>query len=134
METEPVNDLTIELVVDPSFCIPLTITLTNQGITYCGNLELNGFPIEPEVSEEISISPFDFKDFTDEIMISNFPIIPEFSMGCDGTTYTIRIKNGFNYAEYSWWDTCPEGWEKLGNLAEKLINFCKKKSQEENKK
>jgi hypothetical protein len=131
MENEQEDEyLTIELVVDPSFCSPLTITATNKVITYCGNLEINDCFIEyDEVNEEISISPLDFKVLIDEIKMCKIPIMPEeFTMGLDGTTYTIRIINGDNCAEFSWWETCPLEWEILGDLAENLIKFCKKKS------
>jgi hypothetical protein len=47
-------------------------------------------------------------------MQANIAIIPEFVMGLDGTTYTIKIKNGFNEVSYKWWGGTPP---KMGEFA-----------------
>jgi len=121
--TEYDKSLEIELEVDPSFSPPLKITAKKGVITYEGNLEQENSIFEPNAGGEITISPSDFDNLLGDFKLSLITAFPEFSMGLDGTTYTIRIKNGFNSSTYNWWVECPPEWETLGKLAEKLIDF-----------
>ena len=120
------ESLEIELEVDPSFSSPLKITANKEVIAYQGNLEQENYIIGPNDSGKITISPSDFNDLLEDIKLSRIPASPEFSMGLDGTTYTISIKNGFNSVTYSWWEECPPEWEKLGKLADKLIDYVER--------
>jgi len=120
------ESLEIELKVDPSFSRPLKITAKKGIITYKGNLEQENSIFEPNAGGKITISPSDFNNLLGDIKLYRITAFPEFSMGLDGTTYTISIKNGFNSVTYSWWAECPPEWETLGTLAEKLIDFVKK--------
>ena len=120
------ESLEIELEVDPSFSPPLKITANKGVIAYQGNLEQENYIIGPNDSGKITISPSDFNDLLEDIKLSRIPASPEFSMGLDGTTYTICIKNGFNSVTYSWWEECPPEWEKLGKLADKLIDYVER--------
>jgi len=122
---EYAESLEIELEVDPSFSPPLKITAKKGVITYDGNLEQENSIFEPNAGGEITISQSDFNDLLGDIKLNRITAFPEFSMGLDGTTYTISIKNGFNSATYNWWVECPPEWETLGKLAEKLIDFVK---------
>ena len=120
------NSLEIVLVVDPSFISPLKITANKEVIAYQGNLEQENSILGPNDSGKITMSPSDFNDLLEDIKLYRITAFPEFSMGLDGTTYTISIKNGFNSVTYSWWEECPPEWEKLGKLADKLIDYVKR--------
>jgi len=124
------ESLEVELTVDPSFSPPLKITVKKGVITYQGNLEQDNFNrenyyLDSNVGRDIMISSSDFNDLLGDIKLYQIPACPEFSMGFDGTTYTIRIENGFNSAIYSWWAECPPEWEMLGKLADKLVEYVK---------
>jgi len=120
------ESLEIELEVDPSFSTSLKITAKKGVIAYEGNVEQEESFFEPDISGKIIISPSEFNELFGYIESYRITAFPEFSMGLDGTTYTISIKNGFNSVIYSWWEECPPEWEKLGKLADKLIDFVKK--------
>jgi len=63
----------------------------------------------------------------DELRISK---MPEFAFGLDGETYSLKISNGWNTVEFSWWsDSCGEQWKGLFAFREKLgalLNKCVK--------
>jgi hypothetical protein len=61
----------------------------------------------------------------DDLVSASILPIAEFSMGLDGTTYSIAISNGFNRSEYTWWEECPKEWQMLGKFAENLLQFVK---------
>ena len=120
------ESLEIELEVDPSFSPALKITAKKGVIAYEGNLEQENSIFESNISGEITIAPSDFDNLLGDIKLYQITIFPEFSMGLDGTTYTIRFNNGFSSSTFSWWEECPPEWEKLGKLADKLIDYVKK--------
>lgn len=120
------ESLEIELKVDPSFSPPLKIMANKGVIAYEGNVEQENYNFESNVSGEITIAPSDFDNLLGDIKLYQITVFPEFSMGLDGTIYTIRINNGFSSSTFSWWEECPPGWENLGKLAGKLIDYVKK--------
>ena len=81
----------------------------------------------PNASREIIISPSDFEDLFGDIesyRIAPFPKSPRCYL--DGTFYTISIKNGMNSVTCRWHVECPPEWEKVGKLADKLIDYVKR--------
>lgn len=128
MKNEQENEsLEIDLEADPSYSAPLKITVKKGIIEYQGKLMDGNYMLEPDISGKITISPSDFNDMLRDIKLCRISAFPkELSMGLDGTTYTISVRNGFNSAIYSWWEECPSEWEKLGKLADKLIDYVKR--------
>ena len=113
----------IELNINPSFRPSLKIRAKKGSIYYQGNPHGSFFDT---IENTITISESDFNDLIKDIKTLHVFSIPEFAMGLDGTTYTIRIENGWNSVTYNWWGECPKEWEQLGKLAEKLVDFTRK--------
>jgi len=127
MKNEQENEsLEIELEVYPSFKLPLKITVEKCHITYQGYFKQGNSDFPQNASGKIPISSSDFNELVGDIKIGRISAFPKYSMGLDGTTFKISIKNGFNSAIYEWWAECPSEWAQLGKLAEKLIDYVKR--------
>ncbi len=53
------------------------------------------------------------------------PSIPQFSTGCDGTTYYLKLTHGFNSTSYKWWGAIPEEYQPLKYLCKTLLQLAK---------
>jgi hypothetical protein len=49
-------------------------------------------------------------------------IVPEVTIGLDGTTYELLIERGFSKVQFTWWCEPPLGWEALGEVARKILS------------
>jgi hypothetical protein len=49
-------------------------------------------------------------------------IIPEATIGLDGTTYELLIERGFSKVQFTWWCDPPLGWKALGEVANKILS------------
>lgn len=57
----------------------------------------------------------------------NLQILPDYGIGCDGETYSIKIVNGWNSVEFNWWsDTCGIQWKSLGLFSQELMKLKNK--------
>jgi hypothetical protein len=116
----------IELEVCPAFGLPLTVKISEGVLTYEGNISLENSLPSPEASGALEISPSLFAELISDILTTQIPAVPEYIMGLDGETYTLRISNGFNQVTFAWWSECPRGWKEIGALADRMIDLVKR--------
>jgi hypothetical protein len=70
------------------------------------------------------VSPLEAKTITSILEHLIVTAVPESVEGLDGTTYTLRIKRGFNVVEFTWWGEPPARWQALGGLAKMLLKMA----------
>lgn len=125
MKKEQKNEsVEIELDVRTSFDGQLKIRAKKSTIYCQGDPSLKELYYDNR-EKTIPISQSDFNDLIEDIKAYRVCSIPEFTSGIDGTTYTISVENGMNSVVYRWWGECPKEWDKLGKLAEKLIDYVR---------
>jgi len=113
----------------------LSIALTESKLHCTGNIyieenmEESALDTDGEWEFEMSVS--DYEDIVHVIQNLEVKAIPEFIMGVDGTTYELKIHNGFNSVEYNWWGELPAGWENLGKFTTKLIKYTRDRIKQE---
>jgi hypothetical protein len=49
------------------------------------------------------------------------PVVPETSVGLDGTFYELHIERGFSSVQFTWWCEPPQVWSALGEAAKTLL-------------
>jgi hypothetical protein len=56
-----------------------------------------------------------------ELSALRLPIITDFAMGFDGTTYRQMFRRGFNAHEFTWRGRVPPQWAPLAPLIRRLL-------------
>jgi len=81
-------------------------------------------------SRDYMVSKEDVDELLKTLEDVNISKIPKLGFGVDGETYLLKISNGWNAVEFSWWsDTCGDQWKGLFAFREKLtalLNKCVK--------
>jgi hypothetical protein len=49
-------------------------------------------------------------------------VVPEATIGLDGTIYELLIERGFSKVQFTWWCDPPLGWKALGEVARKVLS------------
>jgi hypothetical protein len=50
----------------------------------------------------------------------SLPLLPQFAIGLDGTTWKLDLENGWNKVQLEWWPQLPAAWESLRPLLDYL--------------
>ena len=115
--TDSLPILTTDNVVKPN---NVTIGYESKDSLYLLNYKDKSYVIQKSDVDEL------LKTLNDV----NISKIPSFGFGVDGESNSLKISNGWNTLEFSWWsDSCGEQWKGLFTFREKLealLNTCLK--------
>lgn len=65
---------------------------------------------------EVVIAKSEAEDFIRRCHQISIMAVPCFVMGCDGTSFSLEIRCGFNQVHYSWWSETPKEWKALDEI------------------
>lgn len=46
-------------------------------------------------------------------------------MGCDGTSYELKLTRGLNNVTYRWWYEAPKGYESVAKFVNELLKLAR---------
>jgi hypothetical protein len=121
----------LTLTVDSSFEGGYTISLFKEyeleSVHYSLHYEESWFPYSKPTllsPKEVTISAEEVEHVLVLLTHSCTVFKVEPIVGLDGTTFELRIADGFTGAHYKWWCGLPEGWEALGEIANALLRLA----------
>lgn len=134
-------ELLAKLYIEPSWQGTLEIRLHASG-DVGGSLSCarTGAPYQPYDEKpanekrqghwKITLSSREMDGLRRRLESTRVPLSSGSILGCDGTTYRLEVGSGANRAKYTWWNTVPEGYEPLVEIARELVRLSAVRDRE----
>ena len=126
-----IDTISIKFEVRPAFPdmgeLKLYLTFKNKNTCILSG-ELSNLLTRRKIEKKIPAE--EVEKVLKKLLNSSVPAIPSFITGLDGTTFKLKIENGFNSVCYIWWSKLPQGYEFLKEVVKSLLNWAEVKEIE----